>query len=874
MGKRKRAYAMKQFSKAAAILTTAMLAPCAALPVFAANPTMLGDVDLDQELSISDVILLARIAGEDTSVSASATARANADANQDGMCSGSDVVAVLRAIARIEALPEITPPMPERDPAYIHLNGNSITFEGECVEVSGNTATITASGTYYLDGNLTNGQVIVHVPDETADPETVKLFLNGVTMTNSNAPVIFVENAENTSINLVEGTENTLSDGTDAPAAAEAAHAVLHAKDDMTIKGEGSLSIHAGTQYGIHCGNDLKLNGGTVKITTLNEDALRGKTSVTIKDGTLEIDTEGDGVKSTQGNVEMIGGTVTVKSAKDAVQAETTLAVSGGKLLAYGDRGLTALGTVDLTGGSVLATATDNPCETLSAASNTLSLSFVKEWKKNNPITLTDAGGNICFEENTHKKYRYAIVSDASLSGSVNVYAGGIEVLHNGGSDFSLGNSYENVNNTANAKLLYAPLFDQSRVHKIEIDMPNWNDMIANATKEEYYPATVTIDGERFENVGVRTKGNSSLSFVDQAGDDKFSFRIQLNEYDKLQNYHGLTEFCINNMFSDPSCMRDILCYNALDALGGYGPKTTWSDLYVNGSLYSFYFMAEQPGKTLAERYATSDDAVFYKASANDCTMENSMNPENFEVQFGEDAGCQNIAALRDAINRFDPNNPSQIESLMDVSSFLKGFAVNAVMCNYDSYNGMIAHNYYLHYNNGKFYYVGWDYNLSLGNFMDYGASVNSDILTGLYNATEQSRPMISNLLKNKAYQDEYIGYVREIVSMYQNPEAVVNGFADIIRSHVQADPRFFFTSEQFETNIAKSATGLQVSGGNTGGWGGGWGGGFGGGMWGGFGGMWGGGEGGVFSFGGENISIVDFMIKRNEVISQSLGGR
>lgn len=75
----------------------------------------------------------------------------------------------------------------------------------------------------------------------------------------------------------------------------------------------------------------------------------------------------------------------------------------------------------------------------------------------------------------------------------------------------------------------------------------------------------------------------------------------------------------------------------------------------------------------------------------------------------------------------------------------------------------------------------------------------------------------------------------------------------------MQADPRFFFTADQFERNIARSEGGLQVGGG--GGWGGfGWG----------FGGF--GGGGGLFSYGGEQVSIVDFMIKRNEVIRAAIG--
>ena len=878
---------MKSLTKATAILTGALFLPFGAVTAAAATPTMRGDVNLDGKVSIADAVLLSRYINEEENLTMNKTALANADMDSDGITSTTDTAKILRIIARLEE-PEPIYSMPERDPAYIHLNGNSISYEGECVSVSGSTATISASGSYYIDGTLNGGQVIVNVPDETADPETVKIFLDGVSMTNRNAPAILIENAENTSINLVEGKENTLSDGDNEPSAEAADHAILHAKDDLTIKGDGTLNINAGTQYGIHCGNDLKFNGGTVKITTLLDDAVRGKTSVTLKDGTLDIDSAGDGIKSTQGSIEMENGSVNIKAGKDAMQAETTMTLSGGSILACGDRGLTAAQSVEISNASVIATATDGICETLTNSSNTVQLSFTKQWAKNNPISVVGTDGDLKFEQNTRKKYRYAVVSDASLANACNLYAGGIEMQVNGSSSFKGGKNYSDVNNTETAKLLYAPLFDQSKVHKIELNMSSndWNDLINNASKEEYHHADIIVDGEKFEDVGVRTKGNSSLMFVSQAHHDKYSLRIQFDEYNKLQNYHGLTEICLNNMYSDPSCMRDTLCYNALHALGGYAPNTAYSDLYVNGSLYSFYFLAEQPGKTLAERYATNDDACFYKASDNNCDMKTSMNANAFECQFGDDPGNSHISELVQAINQFNPSNTQQIEKLMDVSSFLKGFAVNAVMCNYDSYNGSIAHNFYLQYNNGKFYYVGWDYNLALGNFMDYGASVNSDILTGLYSTNADSRPMISNLLKNDAYKKEYIGYVREILSMYSNPQDSVDNIADTIRSHVKADPRFFFTADQFETNIVKSANGLQVSNNNGGGmnWGGGnwgnfggggnWGGGgnfdFGGGMWGGFGGF--GGDGSLFSFGGDSVSIVDFMIRRTEVINQSIG--
>ncbi len=759
----------------------------------------------------------------------------------------------------------------------IHLNGNTISVEGENVALnsSSNIATITASGIYYIDGKLDNGQICVNIPDETVDTGTVKLFFNGVDITGMNEAPVYIVNAENTSINLMEGTVNILRDG-EVYTETEAA---LFAKDDLTLKGEGRLEIYAGTQFGIHCNNDLKINGADLYVETLTEDAVRGKTSVTIKSGNVMIDSEGDGIKSTKGNVKISGGTVSVKAGNDAVQAETDVEISGGTIIACGDRGIKSTGVINISGGNVLATATDEQSSVVGTVNNAMLFEMTKEWSKNNPVTLVSKSGETVFEMNTLKKYRYVLVSSDSfvLNENYKLYIGGINVNHSSGDIFNIGtpSEYADVNNEQTDDLLYRDLFKRDVIHSIEVEMPEdqWNHLIANAMQESYYPADITIDGEKFSNVGIRTKGNSSLQFVSQAGDDKFSLRIKMDEYDKYQNYHGLTEFCMNNMYSDPSCMRDALCYDAMYELDGYAPMTGYTNLTVNGSLYSFYFLAEQPGKTLAERYATSDDASLYKAQEVTCTFETNQVLTDFELKFGNDESLVHIQEVSQAINRVTASDYKFIEDIIDVESFLKGFAVNAVLCNYDSYNGMMAHNFYLMYDKGKMHYVGWDFNLALGNFMDYGASVNSDIKTGLYNAQPSQRPMITKLLGVSEYYDMYIGYVNDILNMYSDPEQKVNAIADVIRESVKNDPRAFFTIDQFEKNISKSETGLVVN--NNGGSFGNWGGGFG--NWGGGFGNWGGGFGGfgdssLFSFGGDQVSVVDFMIKRAEVIRSAIG--
>ena len=865
---------MKRYGRKIVTALTAV-SLCSSLALNVSADVLKGDADGNEVITAADLTALCGHLLNSKAMMDSQ--KSSVDMNDDNK------VNIVDYILRKGALIGI--PVPDPDPVAITFEGSSIKAEDSVrLSVEGTKLFITSNGIYEFSGAMTtDAEIIVAVPQ--TDTGNVELKFDGVTMKNSDStPCILVENAEKTKITFTG--ENSLSNTSDI---AEDESAVIYAKDDITFtkNSTGTLDITTGSQLGIFCNNDIRFNGGTINITTDSEntgtnkaDAVKAKGTVSLNDGTLTIDSAGDGLKSSKDNVEINGGTLTVKAGNDAVQAETTLVISGGDVTACGDRGLRCEGTVAISGGTVLATATDDQCRNLTTSDQaSIALDLTKEWSKNNPITLTDGSGKTVFDKNTLKKYRYVVVSSPDLKAGTayNVYAGGIEVKSS--SDIKAGETaaYSDVNNTFKSSLLYSDIFDRSSVHRIEVEMNDWDNFLAHSQDEEYYPCDVVIDGERIENVGIRTKGHSSNMFVYQAGKDKYSFRIKFDKYNKSGNYKGLTEICMNNFYSDPSCMRDILCYDVMYDLDALAPKTSYTDMYLNGELYSFYLLCEQPGTTLGERYATSDDAVLYKAAdvgnSYDCTFRSSMKLNNFEVKYGTDDELKHIQELKDAINKVTSSNYKFIEDIIDVPSWLKGFAVNAVMGNYDSYNGQMAHNYYVEYTDGKMYYVGWDYNLSVGNFMDYGAAAESDITTGLYQADANQRPMLTNLLAVPEYREMYYDYVKQIVNYYSDPVKTINSHASLIRDHVKADPRFFFTFDQFETNIAKSAGGLQVrnGGGNGGMWGG-----FGGGGFGGFGGGgFGGGGffgGGLFSYGGDSVSIADFMIKRNEYIHSKLG--
>ena len=326
--------------------------------------------------------------------------------------------------------------------AVITLNGDKITATGDNVTVDGTKVTISASGAYELKGTLDDGQIIVNVPDDKADPETVKLYLNGVKITGKTDAAILIENAEKTSVNLMDNTENYLYDGETYTNTT----AVIYAKDDLTIKsagelGNGYLRVEAAYQQGLHCNNDVKFTGGKIKFKTAVEDAVRGKTSVEIKGGEIDINAEGDGIKSTKGKVLISGGTIDIKSGKDAVQGETSLEISGGTLKANGDRGLTcANGTPNISGGTVLATATDAQCAAIAGTQAVIMASFASELLKDQAVTVSDSTDTV-FSMTPDKKFSYAVISapELTVGTAYKLAVAGQEALNaEGKADFTL----------------------------------------------------------------------------------------------------------------------------------------------------------------------------------------------------------------------------------------------------------------------------------------------------------------------------------------------------------------------------------------------------------------------------------------------------
>ncbi|MCM3601662.1 carbohydrate-binding domain-containing protein [Robertmurraya korlensis] len=280
-------------------------------------------------------ILFACGKSEDSSTVTSTNLNAEVNINTLNTIGDSDIQTVVSELATYSE-DDLYTEWKNEDPTYIQLNGETATYEGSgAVVVSESTIYIRTGGVYVLTGTLDDGQIVV----EAEDKSTVRLVLNGVDIHSSTSAPIYVKDAEKTVISLPEGTENTISDGTQYvydDKEKEEPNSAIFSKDNLTINGDGKLTIEANFNDGIIGKDELRITGGNI-VVTAEDDAIVGRDLVAVQEGNLMLTAGGDGIKSTndedaeKGNIALEGGTYNIVADNNGIQAQASLYVLDGE---------------------------------------------------------------------------------------------------------------------------------------------------------------------------------------------------------------------------------------------------------------------------------------------------------------------------------------------------------------------------------------------------------------------------------------------------------------------------------------------------------------------------------------------------------------
>ncbi len=185
-------------------------------------------------------------------------------------------------------------------------------------------------------------------------------------------------------------------------------------------------------------------------------------------------------------------------------------------------------------------------------------------------------------------------------------------------------------------------LFDTSKVHTIDIIIDDWDGFISTCESETYSACTVVIDNEAMKNVAIRGKGNTSLSTVKTMGSERYSFKIEFDQYEDGKNYHGLDKLSLNNLIQDNTCMKDYLAYRLMGEFGADAPLCSFAYITVNGEDWGLYLAVEGIEDSFLQRNYGRDTGELYKpdsmsfggggpGNGKDFNMEDFMNRDTEE---------------------------------------------------------------------------------------------------------------------------------------------------------------------------------------------------------------------------------------------------
>lgn len=208
-------------------------------------------------------------------------------------------------------LPDSTTPVQETDAegdTVITLSDSGITIDGQGAVAEGSYLKIVSGGTYIISGTLSDGRIAVR-----AQGEDVVLILNGVNVNCSNSAALYVNKAKSVTLLLNGTTENIFTDGSSydytleyGDASNDEPNACIYSKDDLIIRGTGSLRVNGIFNSGIIGKDTLKILNTTVEVNAKN-NGINGKDSLTIQNSTVSVTAGGDALRSTQDNDPTLG---------------------------------------------------------------------------------------------------------------------------------------------------------------------------------------------------------------------------------------------------------------------------------------------------------------------------------------------------------------------------------------------------------------------------------------------------------------------------------------------------------------------------------------------------------------------------------------
>ncbi len=346
-------------------------------------------------------------------------------------------------------------------------------------------------------------------------------------------------------------------------------------------------------------------------------------------------------------------------------------------------------------------------------------------------------------------------------------------------------------------------LYDDTEVDtiKITIDPADLQWIYNNVQSDSMHYCTIHYKNKWFDefvdSVGFRLRGNTSRDAV------KKSFKISFNSFVHGRKFHGVEKLNLNGEHNDPSIIRSKLCWDLYSEIGETASRASHVAVFINGTYYGLYISVEHIDEEFLARSYSDDSGNLWKCLYPADLNYRGPNPEDYFPFAGDNRPYElktnkdeydftQLARLISILNQTPDNTfADSLESILDLPSVIKYFAMNILVGSWDDYRSLM-NNYYLYFepSKGVFHLIPYDYDNTFGIdwFSIDWASVNP------YNfpkVVPGYRPLADRIMENNQYRNlftHFLDFFSNNVVTYNQLTQHINTIKDLITSFARDD--------------------------------------------------------------------------------------
>ena len=362
----------------------------------------------------------------------------------------------------------------------------------------------------------------------------------------------------------------------------------------------------------------------------------------------------------------------------------------------------------------------------------------------------------------------------------------------------------------------------------LDFDQSNYLSLLENNYDDAIsIPATITVDGVTYSEVGARYKGQTSYMMNDA---QKKSFNITMDEYDGSQDLMGYESLNFACGFFDPSWLREFI-YQKMLRKHIPAAASNFVRLHVNGESWGIYVNVQQTNGEFLDEWFMDRSGARWRADSDEGTTGGGPGgggPGGGGPQWGDGTAALNYLGedtteyqqyytlkSSDVVNPWDylvdacyQLDVAPIETIYDdlnqvydIDRTLWFLAAENIFCDDDGYIYKGKMDYHVFYEAETDRIVPLEYD---GNTILEEININWG---PFYHVNDENYPLLNRVLQNDEARQRYLAHYRTLLDQIFEPSIInpmIQEWASFIDSEVQNDPQAIYSYNEYTSDVSQ----------------------------------------------------------------------